>query len=79
MRAPLSSAMTTDLCADAELGCGGALPAAQRRVNSRWDWGGGRGPPESVGELRGARERRQVRVLVTHGASDLVTPYFGTR
>ena len=47
------------------------------RVNSRWDWGGGRSTHEIVSNLRSvlANDPR-LRVLVTHGATDLVTPYF---
>jgi carboxypeptidase C (cathepsin A) len=43
----------------------------------RWEWGSGRQTQEVVGDLRSflALDSR-VRVLVTHGASDLVTPYF---
>jgi carboxypeptidase C (cathepsin A) len=43
----------------------------------RWEWGGGRQTHEVLGELRSflALDPR-TRVLVTHGASDLVTPYF---
>ncbi len=47
------------------------------RVSSRWDWGGGRSAHEVVRELRSAlASDPRLRVLVTHGASDLVTPYF---
>ena len=50
------------------------------RVNSRWDWGGGRSTHEIVGELRSVLAAdAKLRVLITHGASDLVTPYFETQ
>jgi carboxypeptidase C (cathepsin A) len=43
----------------------------------RWEWGGGRSTHEVVGELRSFLSiDPRTRVLVTHGASDLVTPYF---
>jgi len=46
-------------------------------VSSRWDWGGGRGGNEIVGDIRTALAADpRLRVLITHGASDLVTPYF---
>jgi carboxypeptidase C (cathepsin A) len=46
-------------------------------VSSRWDWGRGRTGPEVVDDLRQALAfDARLRVLVTHGASDLVTPYF---
>jgi carboxypeptidase C (cathepsin A) len=46
-------------------------------VSGRWDWGRGRTPPQAVDDLRHvlALDPR-LRVLVTHGATDLVTPYF---
>ncbi len=50
------------------------------RVNSRWDWGAGRSTQEIVGDLRSVLAADpKLRVLVTHGASDLVTPYFETQ
>lgn len=46
-------------------------------VSRRWNWGGGRSAPQVVDDLRGVlADDRFVRVLVAHGASDLVTPYF---
>jgi carboxypeptidase C (cathepsin A) len=48
-----------------------------RDINARWDWGRGRTSPEVVDELRTILAGdRQLRVLIAHGASDLVTPYF---
>jgi carboxypeptidase C (cathepsin A) len=49
-------------------------------VNSQWNWGRGRSGPEVVDDLRNALAAdRDVQALVAHGASDLVTPYFGTQ
>jgi carboxypeptidase C (cathepsin A) len=46
-------------------------------ISSRWDYGRGRAGPEVVDDLRQALAfDPRLRVLVTHGASDLVTPYF---
>lgn len=46
-------------------------------VNSAWRWGNGRGQPESLSELRQALALDPtLRVLVVHGFTDLVTPYF---
>ena len=51
-----------------------------REVSSRWDWGRGRSPPEVVDDLRNdLASDPMVRVLVVHGANDLVTPYFGSQ
>ncbi|HVH02628.1 MAG TPA: peptidase S10 [Amaricoccus sp.] len=50
-----------------------------RGVSSAWDWGEGRGQPEAVGALADALALDPaLRVLVAHGATDLVTPYFGS-
>jgi carboxypeptidase C (cathepsin A) len=47
------------------------------QVSSRWDWGNGRATNEIVSDLRVALAADpRLRVLITHGASDLVTPYF---
>lgn len=46
-------------------------------VNGAWRWGSGRGQPEAVNELRAALALdANLRVLVVHGFTDLVTPYF---
>ncbi|HEX2552947.1 MAG TPA: peptidase S10 [Microvirga sp.] len=49
-------------------------------VNGSWRWGNGRGQPESVSELKSvlALDAR-LRVLITHGFTDLVTPYFASQ
>src|SRR5215813_4529422 len=49
-------------------------------VNGQWNWGRGRIGPEVVDDLRNAlASDRDLYALVAHGASDLVTPYFGTQ
>src|SRR5262245_29526698 len=49
-------------------------------VNSQWNWGRGRAGPEVVDDLRDTvAADRHLYALVAHGASDLVTPYFGTQ
>ncbi|GJE42850.1 hypothetical protein AEGHOMDF_2024 [Methylobacterium soli] len=46
-------------------------------VNRGWTWSSGRSAPESVSALRGALALDgNLRVLVAHGFTDLVTPYF---
>lgn len=51
-----------------------------REVSSSWDWGRGRTPPEVVEDLRDVLAAdAAVRVLVVHGANDLVTPYFANK
>ncbi|MFD2181159.1 S10 family peptidase [Rhodoplanes azumiensis] len=49
-------------------------------VNGQWNWGRGRAPPDVVDEVRTILSAdRAARILVVHGASDLVTPYFATK
>lgn len=49
-------------------------------INGQWNWGRGRVGPEVVDDLRNALAGdRDLQVLVAHGASDLVTPYFGSQ
>src|SRR5262249_43423186 len=47
-------------------------------INSQWDWGRGRGGgPDVVDDLRKLLSGDpRMRILIAHGASDLVTPYF---
>lgn len=48
-------------------------------VNRSWIWGNSPNPPESVGDLKEALALDQgLRVLVMHGYTDLVTPYFAS-
>jgi carboxypeptidase C (cathepsin A) len=47
------------------------------RVGSNWDWGHGQSRPQVVDDLRNdLADDPNVRVLVAHGANDLVAPYF---
>ncbi|MFH6783713.1 MULTISPECIES: S10 family peptidase [Methylobacterium] len=49
-------------------------------VNASWNWGGGRSSPEVVGDLRQVLSLDgNLRVLVAHGYTDLVTPYFASK
>jgi carboxypeptidase C (cathepsin A) len=49
-------------------------------VNGQWRWGRGRGQPEAVSDLRQALALDgKMRVLVAHGFTDLVTPYFASQ
>ena len=51
-----------------------------REVSSQWQWGRGRTSPEVIDDLRNVlASDASVRVLVAHGATDLVTPYFGNQ
>ena len=49
-------------------------------VNRGWTWGGGRNAPEVASNLRGVLALDgNLRVLVAHGFTDLVTPYFASK
>ena len=49
-------------------------------VANQWTWGRGRSGPEVVEDLRNALAGdRDLQAMVAHGASDLVTPYFGSQ
>ncbi len=49
-------------------------------VNRQWDWGRGRCRAEALSDLKRVLALDpEVRVLVTHGVTDLVTPYFATK
>jgi carboxypeptidase C (cathepsin A) len=51
-----------------------------REVSSHWTWGRGRTAPDVVDDLRDTLATdAQVRVLITHGANDLVTPYYASQ
>ena len=79
MRAPMTSAML-DLYAnklnwraDAKYNLSNPL------VNAGWQWGNSIVPPESVTQLKAALALDpKMTVLVAHGFTDLVTPYFMT-
>jgi carboxypeptidase C (cathepsin A) len=80
LRAPLSSAMTSLYARVLNWRVEEPYQLLNGRVSSRWDWGGGRSTHEIVGELRSVLAADpKLRVLITHGASDLVTPYFETQ
>ncbi len=48
-------------------------------VYRAWDWGNGRPSPEAMSDLRRAMALdASLRILVAHGATDQVTPYFAS-
>nr|WP_232628349.1 peptidase S10 [Methylobacterium sp. Leaf118] len=49
-------------------------------VNRGWSWGSGRSAPEAMGALKDVLALDgTLRVLVVHGFTDLVTPYFASK
>jgi carboxypeptidase C (cathepsin A) len=80
MTAPLTSAFLNHLTRVLNYKPEGRYFLLNGSVNGAWRWGRGRGQPEAIGELRQilALDAR-LRVLVAHGFTDLVTPYFGSQ
>lgn len=79
-KTPLASAMA-DLTAN-RFGwpIDGRYEILNESVNHQWDWGSGRGRPEALGDLKRALAiDPHLRVLVAHGLTDQVTPYFASK
>jgi carboxypeptidase C (cathepsin A) len=80
MTAPLSSAIIHHLTDRLNYKADGRYNLLNGSLNGAWRWGNGRSAPESLGELRQALALDgRMRVLVTHGFTDLVTPYFASK
>lgn len=76
VEAPLSAAMT-DLYRRLGWRIDRPYRLLNREVNAQWQWGGRRSAPEALGDLRDALALDpNLKALVVHGATDLVTPYF---
>jgi len=76
-RAPLSTAMTDLYARVLNWRVEEPYELLNSRVSSRWDWGGARINNQVVDQLREVLAfDPNLRVLIAHGASDLVTPYF---
>jgi carboxypeptidase C (cathepsin A) len=77
---PLSSAMTDLYQRVLHWHVDAPYHLLNRDISSRWDWGRGSSRPEVVDDLRRALAfDPRLHVLVTHGATDLVTPYFANQ
>jgi carboxypeptidase C (cathepsin A) len=79
LKAPMTSAMLGLYAAKLDWRTERQYLKSNGEANRNWKWGNSPSPPESVGDLKGllALDAR-LRVLVTHGFTDLVTPYFAT-
>ena len=76
-RAPLSTAMTDLYARVLNWRVEEPYELLNGRVSGRWDWGGARATNEVVDQLRSSLAfDPRLHVLIAHGASDLVTPYF---
>ena len=80
MTAPLTSAMIDHLTRTLNYKPEGRYELLNGAVNRGWKWDSGRNTPENLAELRQVLALDgKMRVLITHGFTDLVTPYFGTQ
>jgi carboxypeptidase C (cathepsin A) len=78
--APLTSAMLNHYANDLNWRPDGRYILLNREISGRWSYGSGRGDRESMEELRSALALDlKLRVLVAHGFTDLVTPYFESK
>ena len=76
-RAPLSTAMTDLYARVLNWRVEEPYELLNHRVSSGWNWGGSRFTNEIYDQLRQSLAfDPHLRVLIAHGASDLVTPYF---
>ncbi len=77
LTAPLTTAMLAHYQDTLEWLPDGRYRLLNDSVNRSWDWGDGRSLPEATGALaRVLALDPAFRVLVAHGYTDLVTPYF---
>jgi carboxypeptidase C (cathepsin A) len=78
LRAPLTGAMLELYARELRWLPDQGYEVINGTVAHNWDWG--RGNVESVGALRNALALdRHFRVLIAHGMTDLMTPYFATQ
>lgn len=78
--APLTSAMLSHYAGELSWRPEGRYHLLNDEVGRRWSYGQGRGDRESMRELRDALALDpRLQVIVAHGFTDLVTPYFETK
>ncbi|WP_114945675.1 S10 family peptidase [Microvirga calopogonii] len=80
MTAPLTSAIIHHLTDTLNYKAEGRYNLLNGQVTGAWRWGGGRNGPENLDELRQSLSLDgKLRVLVAHGFTDLVTPYYASQ
>jgi len=80
MTAPLSSAIIHHLNGPLNYKADGRYNLLNGSLSGSWRWGNGRTGPENLEELRQTLALDgKMHVLVTHGFTDLVTPYFASK
>lgn len=79
-KAPLAAAMTEVTATRLGWKIDARYEILNEAVNRHWDWGSGRCRAEALSDLeRSLALDPDFRVLVVHGLTDLVTPYFATK
>jgi carboxypeptidase C (cathepsin A) len=79
-RAPLTRAAVDFYASDMGYKVDRRYELISGEVNRSWKWGGGQSSPNSAGALREALAADpKLRVIVAHGATDLVTPYMESK
>jgi carboxypeptidase C (cathepsin A) len=79
-RAPLTRAAVDFYARDMGYRVDRRYELISEEANRQWKWGGGRSLPESASALREALAADpKIRVIVAHGATDLVTPYMESK
>ncbi|MBM6594311.1 S10 family peptidase [Microvirga pudoricolor] len=80
LTAPLTSAILDHLTRTLNYKAEGRYELLNNAVNRAWRWGGGRDAVENLDELRQSLALdAKMRVLVVHGFTDLVTPYYANQ
>ena len=79
LRAPMTSAMLEIYVSRLNYRTDRSYEKLSGEVNRNWIWGNSPTPPESVSDLQESLALDpRFRVLVVHGFTDLVTPYFAS-
>uniref|UniRef100_UPI001FED805E S10 family peptidase n=1 Tax=Beijerinckia sp. L45 TaxID=1641855 RepID=UPI001FED805E len=80
LKTPLATAMADVTASRLNWPVNARYEILSMQVNSHWDWGGGRPRAESLSDLREIMALDpHLRVLVAHGVTDQVTPYFTSK
>lgn len=79
LTAPLTTAILDHLAGTLKYRAEGRYEVLNGSVSGAWRWGRGRGQPESLSEMRQALALDpKLRILIAHGFTDLITPYFAS-
>jgi carboxypeptidase C (cathepsin A) len=80
LTAPLATAILDHLGRTLKYRAEGRFEVLNGSISGAWRWGRGRGQPETLSEMRQALALdSKLQVLVVHGFTDLVTPYFASQ